>query len=190
VAGSTHRGEETHLVQSLQALRLKWPALGMIIAPRHVERVGEVEALLSRSGLKAVRWSQAQPGKTWDVMVVDVFGQLPIAYALGQVAFIGGSLIAHGGQNPLEAASLGKPTVFGPFMHNFRDIVDALMRSDACRQVDDAASLTPALSELLADALFAQRIGAQARALVERSQGATQRTLQALRSLLPDLKAE
>jgi 3-deoxy-D-manno-octulosonic-acid transferase len=183
VAGSTHRGEEAQLLQSFQALRALQARARLILAPRHLERVGEVERAVREAGFAPARLSQAAPDAGWDVGIVDVFGELPRYYGLASAVFIGGSLIPHGGQNPVEAASLGKPVVFGPSMHNFPDIASQLTSQQAARQLSGAAELTPALTDLLTHPAQAHAMGQRALELAERSRGALQRTLEALRSL-------
>jgi 3-deoxy-D-manno-octulosonic-acid transferase len=232
-AGSTHRGEERALLESVRVLRSRHPRLRLILAPRHLERVAEVEALVSSMGFTPHRLSQWSPtGKSldfardlssrdpepvegpvapscppvgrnperprskiggvegpsdrthWDVGLVDAFGQLPRYYGVATVVFIGGSLIPHGGQNPLEAAGLGKPLVFGPFMHNFAEIAQTLVANQAARQLHDASQLTGALQSLFSDAAATAAMGRRAQRLVERSQGALDRTLAALSAYL------
>jgi len=107
VAGSTHRGEEGVILDAYRLLRGAQQDLRLILAPRHLERLEEVEALVRRAGWKPVRLSSGSPGG-WDVGLVDTFGQLPLYYGLATLVFVGGSLIPHGGQNPLEATGLGK----------------------------------------------------------------------------------
>lgn len=191
VAGSTHRGEEASLLEAFRKLREGAPALRLIIAPRHLERVAEVEALIRRAGWTLIRCTQvgARPGEGhagagWDVAIVDTFGQLPDYYSLATVAFVGGSLIPHGGQNPLEPASLGTPVVFGPSMHNFAQITQQLLAHRAARQLPGRAALLPALRELLTDRAEAQAMGRRAQALTEQSQGAGRRALEALEPFL------
>lgn len=182
VAGSTHRGEEEVLLEAFRELRASAPSLRLIIAPRHLERVAEVESLGRQAGWTTIRCTR--PAAPWDVAVVDTLGQLPDYYGLATVAFVGGSLIPHGGQNPLEPASLGKPVVFGPSMHNFADISQQLLSYRAARQLSGRAALLPALRELLADRAEAQAMGRRAQALMEQSQGAGQRALDALEPFL------
>lgn len=183
VAGSTHRGEEDQLLRAFQAVASSRPGLRMILAPRHMERVGEVERLAIRHGLRAVCLSKTPAAGPWDIGIVDTFGQLPAYYALADVVFIGGSLIPHGGQNPLEAASLGRPIIFGPSMHNFATIAHQLLAHHAARQLTDGEGLSPLLEELLTHPAEAQAMGRRAQELTERFQGATQRTLDALGQL-------
>ena len=184
VAGSTHRGEERALLNMLSSLRTTHPQVRLIIAPRHLERLSEVEQLVQDAGLAVVRTSGAAAGQAWDVALVDGFGQLPHYYALATVVFIGGSLIPHGGQNPLEAASVGKAMLFGPSMDNFQTIVHQLLAHHAARQEAGAHELETTLRELLLDLASAQLMGQRAQELTERFQGATQRTLDALHPLL------
>ena len=185
VAGSTHRGEERLVLEAFQVLRQSGQDMRLILAARHLERLPEVEALVRAMGLTTVRLSSVAPGGgTWDVGLVDTFGQLPLYYGLASVVFVGGSLIPHGGQNPLEPASLGKAVVFGPFMHNFEGIARELLAHQAARQLADGSQLTPTFQALLANRQGAQDMGRRAQELVERSRGTTQRTLEALQPLL------
>ena len=180
VAGSTHRGEEAALLDAYRAVREVCPDARLIIAPRHLERLGEVEGIIRHAGLSAVRLSGMPAAQRWDVGLVDTFGQLPSYYALATLVFIGGSLIPHGGQNPLEATSLGKPVVFGPSMHNFAVIAHQLLAHHAAQQVAGAAELPRLLRDLAANPTAAGAMGRQAREVTERFQGATTRTLEAV----------
>ena len=179
VAGSTHRGEEDALLEAFQALRTSHSTLRLIIAPRHLERLDEIEALIRERGFTSARCSQA-PSGAWEVGLVDTFGHLPTYYGLAHVVFVGGSLIPHGGQNPLEPASLGKPVLFGPSMHNFSTIVHQLLSRRAARQLSGRTELTPALQEFLSNGRAAHTMGHRAQELVEASRGTTRRILEAL----------
>lgn len=183
VAGSTHRGEESAVLEALQMIRASHSRARLIVAPRHLERVSEVEALIHQTRLQPMRLSQMVHPSAWDVGIVDTFGQLPFYYGMATIVFIGGSLIPHGGQNPLEAASLGKPIVFGPSMHNFADISHQLLAHHAARRIERAEELALLFQELLEQPAQAQEMGRRAQELTERLQGATQRTLEALQPL-------
>ena len=182
-AGSTHRGEETLVLKAVQALRASRKEVRLIIAPRHLERLAEVEALSRQAGLTTVRLSRPASG-AWDVGLVDTFGQLSLYYGLARLVFIGGSLIPHGGQNPLEATSLGKPVVFGPSMYNFEAIAHQLLAHHAARQAASADELVGLLQEIITSPNEAEAMGRRAQDVTERFQGATQRTLEALKPLL------
>ena len=184
VAGSTHRGEEGAVLEAFKHLRVIQPDTRLILAPRHLERLAEVEGLVRHQELVPVRLSQAASDTAWQVGLVDTFGQLPTYYALANLVFIGGSLIPHGGQNPLEAASLGKPVLFGPFMHNFEAIAHELLGNHAACQVATARELSTLTEELLANLSAMEAMGRRAQELVERHRGATQRTMDALGPLL------
>jgi len=185
VAGSTHRGEELVLMEAFQALRRHHPSARLVIAPRHLERVGEVEALSRRGGLSVQRASQLGPSsRPWDVVIVDSLGQLPLYYGLATAVFVGGSLIPHGGQNPLEPASLGKPIMFGPFMDNFAEIASQLTAHQAATQLANEQELAKTLQDFLTNRTHAQAMGQRAKELTERFAGCTQRTFAALNPLL------
>ena len=184
VAGSTHRGEERVVLEAFQVLRSAHPNARLIIAPRHMERLAEVEGLIRHAGLIPVKCSQAIRETRWEVGLVDTFGQLPLYYGLASVVFIGGSLIPHGGQNPLEAASLGRPMIFGPSMHNFEAITHQLLAHRAARQLTGGEGMALLFQELLAHPAQAQDMGRRAQELTEQFHGATQRTLAVLKPLL------
>ncbi len=188
VGGSTHRGEERMLLNAFQGVLKKDPAAKLIIAPRHLERVSEVEGIVRNAGLHPTRLS-ALSGIAWDVGIVDTFGQLPQYYGLASLVFIGGSLIAHGGQNPLEATSLGKPVIFGRSMDNFAAIAHQLLAHHAVRQVDGPEELGRVMEELVAHPEEAAVMGQQAREVTERFRGATQRALSAITPWLQEERA-
>ena len=184
VAGSTHRGEEEAVLDAWQALQNKARPVRLIVAPRHLERLEEVERLILRRGAGCARLSSLAPNQPWQIGLVDTFGQLPCYYALAGVVFIGGSLIPHGGQNPVEASSQAKPVVFGPHMHNFSDIARQLLERQACIQVPDKNALSGALRGLLEDKARAKAMGERAERLTEESCGATRKTVDALEPYL------
>jgi 3-deoxy-D-manno-octulosonic-acid transferase len=187
IAGSTHRGEEEPILDAYRALRAEAGAaapLCLILAPRHPERVDEVEGLCRARGLVPVRRSRIAPGPPSEVIVLDTVGELATLYAVAEVIFVGGSLIPWGGHNVIEPARHAKPVVFGPHMTNFRDAAALLLRADAGIQLRDAAELLPTLRRLLGDAEARRALGAAAGAAVLGHQGACQRTLEALEALL------
>ncbi len=189
VAGSTHRGEEAEVLRAFLALRGSYETLRLMLAPRHLERVAEVESLVRQAGLKAVRLSHGANAGRWEVGIVDTYGRLPYYYGLATIVFIGGSLIPHGGQNPLEATSLGKPVVFGSSMENFQSIAHQLLAHHAARQLTSGEEATALFNELLANPTETQAMGRRAQEVTERFQGATQRTLDALKPLLNQQRA-
>ncbi len=141
LAASTHPGEEAQVLQAAEALRAAWPGLLTILAPRHPHRGKEL-------GPWPRRAEGALPG-AGPVYVADTMGELGLLYRVAHVAFIGGSLVPHGGQNPLEAARLGCPIVFGPHMQNFGEATAGLLAVGGARQVADAAALAATVADML-----------------------------------------
>lgn len=150
LAASTHPGEEKFMVDAHAALSARHPGLLTIIAPRHPDRGAQVAELAT--GLTVTRRSIGQdPPSDAGVWVADTMGDLGLLYRLARCAFVGGSLIARGGQNPLEAARLGCPVAVGPETWNFTDVISVLARAGALQVVADPASLTQWVDALLGD---------------------------------------
>ena len=147
---------------------------------------------LRGAGFTMVLWSEEKtrraPLEDRSLVLVDTIGHLEAFYAASDVAFIGGSLEPRGGQNMMEAAALGKAVVFGPHVSNFRTDVQLLLASEAGCQVEGLADLSERLAELLADAERRRELGERAVALIERNQGSTARTLDALAQVLTSVQ--
>ncbi len=189
VAGSTHRGEEAAVLDAFLALRREAGGLRLILAPRHPERVEEVEALARARGLVAARRSRLTGDAPHDLILLDTIGELAALYGVADVIFVGGSLVPVGGHNVIEPALHARPVVFGPHMHNFRDAAALLLGARAAVQVPDAAALVPALRALLADPAARRRLGEAAWQAVAGHQGACERTLEALERVLAPVPA-
>lgn len=191
VAGSTHDGEEILLTEIAARLRKRIPRLFLIIVPRHFERTRNIIQQFRARGLRFICRSeiipatQLRPGEV-DFLVVNTTGELMFFYEQAHVVFIGKSLTAVGGQNPIEPAALGKPVVFGPNMQNFKDIVRILLKHDAAVEVKDSAELETVLGELLEDPDRRAKLSRLALAAVEENLGAVERTVE---MILPHLKA-
>jgi 3-deoxy-D-manno-octulosonic-acid transferase len=162
------------------------PDLCLLVAPRHPERLEEVERLVAHAGLPCVRRSraEAQPPQEGGAILLDTIGELARLYAAASVVFIGGSLIPHGGQNILEPAAHGRPVIHGPHMANFAEMRDRFRDAGAAIQVEDAAGLLRALEALLDDSLEAERMGKAGRGIVAAHRGATERTADLVDALL------
>jgi len=184
VAGSTHRGEEATVLDAFLAMRPVADGLRLVLAPRHPERLDEVEGLASTRGLAVVRRSRVSPGNGAPVILLDTMGELASLYAIADVIFVGGSLVPIGGHNVLEPALHAKAVVFGPHMTNFRDAAALLLRADAAVQVRDGMELAAALKRLLTDAPARQALGRAAWSAVRAHQGACVRTVAALERVL------
>jgi 3-deoxy-D-manno-octulosonic-acid transferase len=182
VAGSTHPGEEAVLAEIFLRLRQRFPDLFLILVPRHFERSREVGAELERQDIKfAYRTDmspsvQHSPG-SMDCLVVNTTGELKYFYEHATVIFVGKSLAAKGGQNPIEPGVLGKPMVFGPNMQNFADIVRSFLAGDGAVQVADGTELECALASLLASPDRRAELGRNALKVVRENLGAIERTV-------------
>lgn len=188
VAGSTHRGEEEIVLSVFKRLSLDFPNLRLLIAPRHVERTGEVERLIRRLGFTPMRISKLpvsnNPTSATCVFILDTIGRLNEAFSIASVVFIGGSLVKHGGQNPLEPAVFGKPVIFGPHMFNFRSVVDVLMAGDAAIQIKEGEGLFENVSLLLSDRNRMRDLGWNAKRALTANRGATALNIEAMKRLV------
>jgi 3-deoxy-D-manno-octulosonic-acid transferase len=204
VCGSTVEGEEPLLLKAFENLLVAHPRAAMLLAPRHPERFDTVAVLLTQLEIPFLRrtlWNESADGTmntnplAGGVLLVDTIGELAALYALADVAFVGGSLVPHGGHNIIEPAQYGVAIVVGNHTENFRDIVSLFQRRDAVRIVG-MAELPLALMELLANPAERSALGQRA-AETLRSQsggnsgtaggtaaGATLRTVKALENLL------
>ncbi|MCX5678396.1 MAG: 3-deoxy-D-manno-octulosonic acid transferase [Candidatus Omnitrophica bacterium] len=184
VAGSTHGGEEETVVSVYRELIKDFPKLKLVIAPRHIERATEVENIVKRSGLDVVRMTKKQGSSTPRVYVIDAIGHLNDAYSMAEIVFIGGSLISHGGQNPIEPALFGKPVIFGPYMFNFKAIASALLKNKGAIQVKDRKELLMKADYLLKNKDARTALGNNARNTIYENRGAASRNLEAVKELV------
>jgi 3-deoxy-D-manno-octulosonic-acid transferase len=188
VAGSTHADEELAVLEALSAVRRQHGIdVRTVLVPRHPERASTVCEQLLAAGAQPVRWSEVAatrpPLAPQAVLVVDTIGQLQGFYAAADVAFVGGSLIPHGGQNMLEPAAQGRAVIFGPHTANFGRDVELLLAADAVVQVPDRATFARELGRLLTDHDARAGLGARARQVIADNQGATARTLDLVHDL-------
>ena len=191
VAASTHPGEEELLVQAHRALVGFFPSLLMVIVPRHPDRGEAIARMVVASGLHvALRSREELPIATTDIYVADTMGELGLFYRLAPIVFMGGSLVEHGGQNPIEAVKLGASIVHGPHIFNFTDVYDALDRAGGARRADSQEALVKQLGQLLADPRAREASLAAAEHVVQQLGGALDRTLAALEPYLLQLRLE
>lgn len=190
VGGSTWPGEEDILLAVYRRLRPEFPELRLILVPRHAERRHEVEEAIRRAGLRGVLRSAldtAPPSSLPpdpDVLLVDSTGELRSFYANAELVFVGKSLTAHGGQNPIEPAVEGKPILFGPFMENFAEVAEILTAEGAALCVRNERELEQAVRHLLRSKERRGEMGQRAAALCARQTGALARTAEALLAVL------
>ena len=186
LAASTHQGEDEIVRAAHRTMKAVRPDLLTIIVPRHPERGPLIVELVRAAGLNASLRSQGVlPQAETDVYVADTIGELGLFYALAPVAFVGGSLVDRGGQNPVEPIKLGAAVLTGPNWQNFRDSYTALLRAGACKQVTDAASLAASALDLLQDENGRKAMTARALQEVASMSGALPRTLAELENYLP-----
>jgi len=183
--GSTHRGEEEILVRVFLRLREQFPSLQLFIAPRHVERLQEIRAQFAALPLRVALASETTTGSGVDpdCLLLDTTGELQRWYGIATVVFIGKSLTAHGGQNPVEPILAGKPVVFGPHMENFAALAKTLVSNNGAIQVTDTDSLERFVAELLRDGEARRRLAQNAHAALREHQGATARTAKLIHKL-------
>lgn len=182
VGGSTHAGEEALLAEQFLRLRSRFPDLFLVLVPRHFERSKEVGRELKQRGVKFVYRSEIiattsfEPGEL-DCLLVNTTGELRYFYEQATVIFVGKSLTAQGGQNPIEPGALGKAMVFGPHMQNFAEVSARFLAGNGAVQVQDAAGLEKALAELFGDEAARRQLGSNALRVVRENLGAIERTV-------------
>ena len=186
-AGSTHAGEEEAVAACYLNLLADNPGHFLVLVPRHPERAAEVGAILEGRGLPFVRRSAlvgAPEPFAGGVLLVDTIGELMNLYALSDVVFVGGSLVPAGGHNLLEPASVGAPVLFGPHMHNFREITALMLEAGAGEQVEDFGELEAALRRLLTDEPARRSMGENGIRLMSEQGGAAARHMEIIGPLI------
>lgn len=191
VCGSTHDGEEKIIGEMFLRLRERIPDLFLVLVPRHFERTREVERDLRSGGVRYILRTDLYdrdqgPARSNHCLVVNTTGELRAFYEHATVVFVGKSLTARGGQNPIEPCALGKATVFGPNMQNFSDVVSLLLAAQAAVQVPDVPALETALAQLLTDPARRGQLGRNGLAVVRQNLGAIERTADMIINNLKD----
>lgn len=164
IAGSTHAGEEEIVLDVYSVLAKKFRNLRLLIAPRHIDRAKTIKKMIERMGLK-------------NILVLDTLGELSRLYRLATIVFMGGSLVKRGGHNIVEPAVFGKPILFGPYMFNFRDMARSFLENKAAIEVKNRKELLGTLEMLLKDGNRRSILGRNAKELIDKSKGATERNI-------------
>ena len=181
VAASTHDGEEAIVAEVHRRLSDRFPNLLTIIVPRHPERGGAVRADLAATGFAVAQRSRGEPfGEKTGIYVADTLGEMGLFYRIAPIALLGGSLVPHGGQNPIEAIRLGCAVLHGPHVHNFSDIFAAIDDAVPASAISDANDLFDALSACLNDPAAARHRAEAAADALKPFSGALDATLEAL----------
>ncbi len=184
IAGSTHEPEEEVIIEVFERCLGHYPNAVLILAPRHPERVEQIERFLLKRGLAYIKRSEierADKAEGIRYVLLDTVGELASVYGACNVAIIGGSFIPHGGQNPLEPAFWGKPIICGPYMDNFY-FIDEFYKAGGAVKTDDSG-LYEVLSRFLSDESLASETGKVARSMIETHRGATERTMTVVRRM-------
>ena len=191
VAGSTHEGEEAAVLEAFKKLSVQFPKIRLLVAPRHIDRAEQIERTIRDAGFEVIRFStnderrlsaeaSAKAEMTNDerrIILLDTIGHLNDAYSVATIVFVGGSLIRHGGQNPIEPAYFAKPVLFGPHMFNFKYIAGVLLKYKPVMQVFSGEDLYEKFRLLLADPALRSTLGERARKVVNDNRGATGRNI-------------
>jgi 3-deoxy-D-manno-octulosonic-acid transferase len=178
VAGSSHRGEEEVLLEAFRRLKQRFPEFQLVLAPRHPQRFPEIEKLLRASGLRFEKMTQRNGARSLreDVFFLDTLGDLQEFYAIGDIAFVGGSLVDAGGHNLLEPARVGRPILFGPHMGNFAALADEMKQKGGGIEVQGVEDLVRAITDLLNDSDKRLAMGKMAYQIATRDSRVGERT--------------
>jgi 3-deoxy-D-manno-octulosonic-acid transferase len=191
LAASTHPGEEEILVETHRTLAGFFQGLLTVIVPRHPDRGNAIAAIVAGAGLRLKQRSREElPAASTDIYIADTLGELGLFYRLAGIVFMGGSLVEHGGQNPIEAVKLGAAIVHGPHVFNFSDVYEALDKAGGARRADSQEALVKQLGQQLADPATRDTQVDASEQVVAQLGGALERTLAALEPYLMQLRIE
>lgn len=191
VAASTHPGEDEIILDAHRRLAPRLPQLLSVIVPRHPDRGAAIARMLAAAGMQVALRSQDElPNRGTDIYVADTMGELGLFYRIAPVVFMGGSLVPHGGQNPIEAIKLGAAILHGPHVFNFDDIYDALDQAGGALRAETGEDFVKSLGHLLVNPIARQRSVGAAEVVVGKLGGALEKTLSALEPYLLQLRLE
>lgn len=178
---STHEGEEDIFLAIYKKIKPAIPELLLLIVPRHPERFLDIKKLCEQQQFKvATRTNSDSIDKNTDIYLLDTLGELRTFYAVADVAFVGGSMIPVGGHNILEAAAVGVPVMFGPFMANFKAIAESILTLDAAIQCQDNKALIETIMRLYQHPDYRHLLAAKGKAFVENNKGVCARIIEML----------
>lgn len=187
MAGSTHKGEESILLEAFSMMKNDFDDLLLVVTPRDPKRAMSVYRIFESAGFSVSfmkKMEKISAGKRFDVIVVDILGILKKLYAIADIAFIGGSLVDCGGHNPLEPAIFSKPIIFGQDMSDFDEISQMLVESGGAVRVHDANSIFEAVVMLIRDDNKAIKMGQRALQVFKANKGAVEKTLKVVEAYL------
>jgi 3-deoxy-D-manno-octulosonic-acid transferase len=181
IAGSTHSGENEIVIKTYSELRGKYNGLKLIIAPRHLERIADIEKILKNTDFKVGYRSKGDNFEDKDIILLDTLGELKKTYAICDIAFIGGSFNKTGGHNPLEATVYNVPTITGPSIKNFRDIYGILTRAGASILVKNQREFYDCVENLLSDESVYKRAVESCQNIFDSQKGALEFVLEKIK---------
>lgn len=181
MAGSTHSNEEEMLLPVYGNLRNQFSALKLFLAPRHVERAEEIRSLAESLGFRAALFTEKKVQGSFDVLILNEMGILKQLYNLAEVVFMGGSLIPHGGQNPMEPAAWAKPVFFGPSISNFENVYQIFELAGGAFRVQNTQELEEKLAVFLSDHKKLPQAGQNALSVIHSHAGATEKHFQLMK---------
>ncbi|MDD1625580.1 MAG: lipid IV(A) 3-deoxy-D-manno-octulosonic acid transferase [Methylococcaceae bacterium] len=178
---STHKDEEALFLEIYKEIKQKIPELLLVVVPRHPERFPDVKKLCEQLELAVVmRTTGDRISTETDVYLVDTMGELKMLYAASDVAFVGGSMVPRGGHNILEAAAVGVPVMFGPYMVNFKEIARGVLSHNAAIQCQNKDDIVHAILALHEQPVYREALAAKGKAFVQQNQGAIARICEIL----------
>ncbi|MBI3615062.1 MAG: tetraacyldisaccharide 4'-kinase [Candidatus Omnitrophica bacterium] len=180
-AASTHPGEEELILQVYRNLKRRFPNLRLLIAPRHPERVPEVEKEVREAGLSSVRRTALEGtdgSEKNPVILLDTLGELTSFYRVSDLTFVGGSLVPHGGHNLIEPAFFSRPILTGSYLQNFQSVAESLSAAGGIAVVKSVGDLEERLGRLLENPALREELGKRAFSVIREHRGATERTVE------------
>ena len=194
ICGSTHDGEEEILLEIYEGLLKKLPDLHILIAPRHIDRVENIEKLCTEFGFDSLRLSKITSScnpyslilnpSNKPILILDTIGQLAQLYSLATIVFMGGSMVKKGGHNIVEPAKFSKPIIFGPYMNNFRAMSRMFLNADAALVVRDKDELKNKIAYVMENSDYREKIGKKAHSIIEKNRGALNKVVNEIEEFL------
>ena len=189
IAGSTHKGEEKYILDAFKQVRQIFPKIKMIIAPRKISRKEDVKMICTQSGFSVAFRTDLKEKCSYDhdIVILDTIGELGKIYSTGDVIYVGGSLIPHGGHNILEPAAHGKAIIVGKNMFNFKDTYMLFTKNNACITVENSAGLGKEFVNLFKHPQIRRDMEAASLKIINDNKGASRRSALILREVLENL---
>ena len=192
LAGSSHRKEEVYVLGAFKKIRENHPKARLVIAPRELLRTMEVVHICKKAGFTAATRTELQkrPSANEDIIILDTIGELGKVYSIGDVIYVGGSLVTHGGHNILEPAAHGKAIIVGHHMENFKDTHALFKNRNACITVNSPKELAEKAAILFDDPDERRRLETETIAIVKENRGASRKSAILLRQMLTEYEAQ